>query len=66
MKDLIEALNIFTKYGEPGFQCEHDVLIICGIDYEVISAKDMKRLDILSFFFSDEFDNFASFRFGSC
>ena len=34
MKDLIEALTILLKYGNPAHptHCEHDELTICGID----------------------------------
>jgi len=69
MKDLIEALTIFLKYGNPRnpTHCEHDVLTVCGIDPKKVSAEDTKRLDKLGFFLSDEDGDpcFQSFRFGS-
>ena len=36
MKDLIEALQIFSKYTDTGWptHCEHDVMYICGVDPE--------------------------------
>lgn len=67
MKDLIEALTIFLKYGNPRnpTHCEHDELTICGIEPEQVSAEDKARLDELGFFVSDSDDCFRSFRFGS-
>jgi len=70
MKDLIEALTIFLKYGNPAYptHCEHDVLVICNIEPSDVSDEDKKRLDELGFFVSDnvDYDNgFISFRFGS-
>ena len=66
MSDLIEALNIFLKYGDPKYptHCEHDELTICGIHPEEVSEKDKNRLDELGFFVG-EYDAFKSFRFGS-
>ena len=65
MKQLIEALQIFLKYGNPSSPtyCEHDVLIICGIFPEDVSEEDKEKLDELGFFVSD--DAFQSFRYGS-
>ena len=71
MKDLIKALQILLKYGDPKYptHCEHDVLTICGIDAGVVSREDKEKLDGLGFFVSDEFGDddlvFQSFRFGS-
>lgn len=66
MKDLIEALNIFLKYGNPRnpTHCEHDVLTIC-IEPNAVSAEDKRRLDELGFFVGHYEDCFQSFRFGS-
>ncbi len=65
MKKLIEALQIFLKYGNPTHptHCEHDELWICGIDPKDVSQKDVQKLDSLGFFISD--DAFKSFRYGS-
>ncbi len=62
---LIEALNIFLKYGDVNYptQCEHDVLTVF-VDPSVVSEEDIKRLDELGFFVSDE-ECFKSFRYGS-
>lgn len=67
MKDLIEALTIFLKYGNPRkpTHCEHDVLYIL-VDPVVVSDADKARLDQLGFFPSEDVSGaFASFRFGS-
>ncbi len=72
MKDLIEALTILMKYGgsdeHAPTHCEHDVFCVAGIGVgeDVPSEDDRKRLDALGFFWSSEYDCWASFRFGSC
>jgi hypothetical protein len=69
MKDLIKALTIFLKYGNPRnpTHCEHDVMTICGIDPDKVSDEDKATLDDLGFFVSAEYGDecFKSFRFGS-
>lgn len=67
MKKLIEALTIFAKYVDKEYptHCEHDVLLVVGIGKDVISAEDRATLDILGFFWSSEYDCWASFRYGS-
>lgn len=69
MSDLIEALTILLRYGNPRHptHCEHDVMLIVGIDPDDVSAEDKKRLDELGFFVSDEYgeEGFQSYRFGS-
>ena len=69
MEDLIKALQIFLKYSNEEFptHCEHDVMMIGNIDREdIISEEDIKKLDELGFFFSEEYESFISFRYGSC
>lgn len=69
LTDLIEALTIFKKYGDDyaPTHCEHDVFSVCaGIAEDVVSPEDKARLEKLGFFWSTEYDNWASFRFGSC
>ena len=67
MEDLIKALNIFLKYGNPNYptHCEQDTLYICGIESCDVSEEDIKTLDDLGFFVSDEEGGFISFKFGS-
>lgn len=65
MKDLIEALQIFLKYGNPysPTHCEHDILMISM--HVAVDPADVARLDELGFFYSSEYDCWVSFRFGS-
>ena len=65
MKDLIEALTIFSKYGNPycPTHCEHDKLYVM-IEYNDVSEEDRKRLKQLCFD-KDENGTFSSYRFGS-
>jgi hypothetical protein len=72
VEDLIEALQIFLKYGNPKHptHCEHDVMTIVGINPQDVSETDKQRLDELGFFASEDDDygdeaNFQSFKFGS-
>lgn len=68
MSDLIEALQIFLKYGNPKYptNCSHDELAIMEITKEQVSASDLERLDELGFFWSEDGDGyFKSFRFGN-
>ena len=68
MEKLIEALNIFLKYGNPDypFNCSHDYLFV-NIDPELVSDEDKKRLDALGFFVDgDTGEGFGSFKYGSC
>lgn len=68
MKDLIEALTIFLKYGNPRCptHCEHDELWICGVDPADVSEEDKEKLDELGFHVDESDDCFKSFRYGSC
>lgn len=69
MENLIKALQIFLKYGNPDypFHCEHDYLYV-DIDPELVTEEDKKELDILGFFVDGEYggNGFGSFRYGSC
>lgn len=67
MKDLIEALTIFLKYGDPKYptHCEHDELYV-DINPDKVSKEDKKRLDELGFFVNEGLEGFSSFKFGSC
>lgn len=66
MKDLIAALQIFSKYGDPHYPtwCEHDALRVC-VDPADVSDEDKAALEKLSFYTTKEGD-FVSFRFGHC
>jgi hypothetical protein len=67
MDKLIEALQIFLKYGNPHrpTYCEHDELTICEIDPAVVSDEDKAKLKDLGFFVSERDECFKSFRYGS-
>ncbi len=68
MSDLIEALQIFLKYENPRYptNCNHDELMVCLKNPELVSTEDLGRLDALGFFYSESNEGFISFRFGSC
>jgi hypothetical protein len=65
MENLIKALQIFLKYGNPKYptHCEHDVLHIVGINPDEVSHEDIIELESLGF--SNDEDGFYSFKFGS-
>ncbi len=65
MEKLIEALQIFLKYGNPQFptHCEHDVMQV-NIDVDKVSEEDLKKLKALHFT-PDEWGTFKSYHFGS-
>jgi hypothetical protein len=67
MDKLIQALQIFLKYGNPQWptHCEHDVLLIMGYQEDEISEEDKKTLYDLGFSWNAEYDSFASYRYGS-
>ena len=67
MSKLIEALQIFLKYGNPDYptHCEHDTLWIVGYTQDDFTEEEIAKLDELGFFWSDEDESFQSFRFGS-
>lgn len=67
MENLIEALQIFLKYGNPDrpTHCEHDQLTICGIDPAIVSEEDKKKLEVLGFLISEFDECFFSYRYGS-
>ena len=67
MEDLIKALQIFLKYGNPHhpFHCEHDTLYV-DIRYSEVTEEDREALDRLGFFEDSDNDGFMSYRFGSC
>lgn len=69
MEDLIKALQIFLKYGNPRSpsHCERDYFYI-SINPELVSEEDIIELDTLGFFIDQEYggEGFGSFRYGSC
>lgn len=67
MGKLIEALKIFLKYGNPELptNCKHGMLYV-NIDPEKVNSDDIKILNKLDFFPSDELNCFYSYKYGSC
>lgn len=67
MDKLIEALQIFLKYGNPVYptHCEHDVLYVVGITKKQVSKEDRVKLRELSFYWDKEEDCWFSYRYGS-
>jgi hypothetical protein len=67
MEDLIKALQILLKYGNPDnpTHCEHDCLWIVGISPDDVSQEDKDALDKLGFFVDKSDDAFKSYRYGS-
>jgi len=69
VEDLIKALQIFLKYGNPDYptHCEHDYLYV-DINPELVSKEDIKLLDELGFVIDQEYggNGFGSFKYGSC
>ena len=68
MDDLIKALQILRKYGNPNnpTHCEHDILTVCDIDPAKVSQEDIETLKHLGFLVGRHEDCFYSYRFGSC
>jgi len=67
MDDLIEALQIFSKFTDTKWptNCSHDQLAIMVVGENDPSPDEKARLDELGFLWSDEDDAWISFRFGS-
>ncbi len=67
MENLIKALQIFLKYGNPNYptHCEHDILMIVGYTSSDFSKEDREELDNLGFFWNNEYDCWTSFKYGS-
>lgn len=65
MDDLIKALQIMRKYGNPysPTHCEHDEMTF-NIDSSVITAEDKEELEQLGVY--DTGEMMHSFRYGSC
>lgn len=67
MDDLIKALQIFLKYKNNSYPtiCEHEVLIIVGIEEWEISDQDKAELEMLGFRWSNQYENWISYKYGS-
>lgn len=67
MKNLIEALTIFSKYTNSNYptSCEHDVLYV-QVDPAEVTFDDKIKLNDLGFQANFDNHNFYSYTFGSC
>jgi len=65
--DLIEALTIMRKYGNPPVptNCSHDLLWV-AVDPDLVSPEDLTRLEELHFKPDEDRMGFYSYYFGSC
>lgn len=63
MKDLIDALTIFSAYPRNPTVCSHDRLTIVGVG--AVSSVDADRLAALGFVWDEDDECWFSFRFGS-
>ena len=66
VEDLIKALQILLKYGNPEYPttCGDGILFICGIDPEDVSNEDVEELEELGFIVRKR--GFISYKFGTC
>lgn len=67
MDDLIKALQIFRKYGNPEWptHCEHDIMYV-SINPSDVTEEDIKSLEKLGFTPNYDYEPmFSSYRFGS-
>lgn len=66
MENLIKALQLFLKYGNPDYPicCSHYELFV-RIESEKVSEEDLKTLEELGFYPSEDGCGFYSFKFGS-
>lgn len=69
MEDLIEGLQIISKYEKPKYptDCRNEYFYI-DVKWKQISKEDKKRLKELGFFKDKDYDRggIGSFRYGSC
>lgn len=66
MKDLIQALTIFSKYTDTHHptRCEHDIMYISEVGE--VSESDSEELVDLGFEYDEHEEAWYSFRYGSC
>lgn len=67
LSDLIEALQIFLKYGDVEWptHCEHDELWITNVDASALTPEDALRLAELGFDYDEDDECYKSYAFGS-
>lgn len=64
MEDLIQALQILIKYGNPKrpISCRHDILTIISIDPHWVSKEDKSKLERIGFFVGSDYDGKECFQ----
>ncbi len=67
MEDLIKALQIFLKYGNPKypFYCADEVLQVHEYNISIFSDEDIEELEELSFYWDEDNECFSSSKYGS-
>jgi hypothetical protein len=68
MKELVEAFQIFLKYGNPSYpiNCQHDIMrVYLDVSFDTIDKNDIKRLIEIGFEYDDDFGCFQSTKYGS-
>lgn len=68
MNKLIRALQIFAKYQQETewpTNCEHDILMIMGVDKDDIPEKEKKELEDLGFDWHEGTQCWGSYKYGS-
>lgn len=72
MDELIKALQILQKHIDSAFHkkfpthCGNEILLVMGIDEGAVPYEEVARLKELGFEWNEEYDCWASFRFGAC
>lgn len=66
MENLIKALQILLKYGNPDYptNCSHDIMRF-DIESNIVSEEDIAALEDLKVYVDDEFESFYSTFYGS-
>lgn len=67
MKQLIEALIIFSKYTDEDYptSCDHDILYV-NVSIHEVSEEDKVKLESLGFYVDESLEIFCSRKYGSC
>ena len=66
IEQLIEDLKVFSKYSKSDWptHCEHDVMMIADVEQDDISEEDLAKVSD-RWHWSNEYDSYISFTFGS-
>ena len=61
LEEIIQALEIFKRYGAKTIESEHNIILVDKIAQEQVSKEDAATLDTFGFFFSEEYNCWARF-----